>query len=107
MICPLPISTRTWDVVAPFLTSRTVPFIWLRALRRMMVSTYIEPRSIRRGHGGLLIEEDGSVVPVKSLCLRHRRPGTYQSIPAAGDRFATQMLLLGVGGGQHLAAFGR
>src|SRR5260221_9207768 len=36
-ICPLPISTRTCEVVAPFLTSTTVPLIWLRALMRMAV----------------------------------------------------------------------
>src|SRR6266404_4499713 len=36
-VWPLPISTRTCEVVAPFLTSMTVPLIWLRALMRMMV----------------------------------------------------------------------
>src|SRR5439155_13860226 len=30
-VWPLPISTRTCEVVAPFLTSMTVPLIWLRA----------------------------------------------------------------------------
>src|ERR1700744_3585427 len=35
-IWPLPISTRTCEVVAPFFTSTTVPLIWLRALMRMM-----------------------------------------------------------------------
>src|SRR6202000_2323583 len=35
MIWPLPMSTRTCDVVAPFLTSITVPLSWLRALMRM------------------------------------------------------------------------
>src|ERR1700722_12867025 len=34
-IWPPPISTRTCEVVAPFLTSTTVPLIWLRALMRM------------------------------------------------------------------------
>src|ERR1700704_6466897 len=38
-IWPLPISTRTCEVVAPFLTSTTVPLIWLRALMRMAVLT--------------------------------------------------------------------
>src|SRR6202163_5045926 len=40
-IWPLPISTRTCEVVAPFLTSTTVPLIWLRALMRMMVLTML------------------------------------------------------------------
>src|SRR5258706_13677652 len=40
-IWPLPISTRTCEVVAPFFTSMTVPLIWLRALMRMMVLTKI------------------------------------------------------------------
>src|SRR6202022_1883199 len=35
-IWPLPISTRTCEVVAPFFTSMTVPLIWLRALMRMV-----------------------------------------------------------------------
>src|ERR1700727_3156555 len=55
--CPLPISTRTWEVVAPFLTSRTVPLIWLRALMRMMVSTLSGRALFRRGRDGLLIEQ--------------------------------------------------
>src|SRR5229473_2732037 len=38
-VWPLPISTRTCEVVAPFLTSMTVPLIWLRALMRMMALT--------------------------------------------------------------------
>src|ERR1700736_5963494 len=38
-IWPPPISTRTCEVVAPFLTLMTVPLIWLRALMRMMVLT--------------------------------------------------------------------
>src|ERR1700756_5097117 len=46
MTLPPPISTRTCEVVAPFFTSRTVPLIWLRALRRMMVLT----RVLARGH---------------------------------------------------------
>jgi hypothetical protein len=29
-------STRIWEVVAPFFTSTTVPLIWLRALMRMV-----------------------------------------------------------------------
>src|ERR1700754_1344445 len=29
---PWPMSMRTWDVVAPFLTSTTLPLSWLRAL---------------------------------------------------------------------------
>src|SRR5712672_567818 len=41
-VWPLPISTRTWEVVAPFLTSMTVPLIWLRALMRMMVLTKLQ-----------------------------------------------------------------
>src|ERR1700720_3913568 len=57
IICPLPISTRTWEVVAPFLTSRTVPLIWLRALMRMMVSTLSSRDLFRRGRDGLLIEK--------------------------------------------------
>src|ERR1700736_5495064 len=40
-ICPPPISTRIWEVVAPFLTSTTVPLIWLRALMRMAVLTML------------------------------------------------------------------
>src|SRR5258708_5318877 len=44
-IWPLPISTRTWEVVAPFFTSMTVPLIWLRALMRMMVLTKIAWRA--------------------------------------------------------------
>src|SRR6201996_9007829 len=42
-IWPLPISTRTCEVVAPFFTSTTVPLIWLRALMRM-----IDPHRICR-----------------------------------------------------------
>ncbi len=37
IIWPLPISTRTWEVVAPFVTSTTAPWIWLRALMRVWV----------------------------------------------------------------------
>ena len=43
MILPPPISTRTCEVVAPFLTSTTVPLIWLRALMRMAVLTMLRP----------------------------------------------------------------
>src|SRR5215468_8231480 len=31
-----PMSTRTCEVVAPFLTSTTMPLMWLRALMRMV-----------------------------------------------------------------------
>src|SRR6266566_1538886 len=41
-VWPLPISTRTCEVVAPFLTSMTVPLIWLRALMRMMALTKLQ-----------------------------------------------------------------
>src|SRR5262245_20941368 len=34
-ILPPPISTVTWEVVAPFFTSLTVPLIWFLALIRM------------------------------------------------------------------------
>src|ERR1700704_2136030 len=47
-IWPLPISTRTCEVVAPFLTSTTVPLIWLRALMRMTVLTMLH--SARQRH---------------------------------------------------------
>src|ERR1700722_9729657 len=57
IICPPPISTRTWEVVAPFLTSITVPLIWLRALMRMMISTLSSRDLFRRGRDGLLIEK--------------------------------------------------
>src|SRR5258708_3466779 len=40
-IWPLPMSTRICEVVAPFLTSRTVPLIWLRALMRMTELTML------------------------------------------------------------------
>src|ERR1700744_4678209 len=43
MIWPLPISTRTCEVVAPFFTSTTVPLIWLRALMRIVDPHKIEP----------------------------------------------------------------
>src|SRR5271170_7065565 len=42
---PPPISTRTCEVVAPFLTSTTVPLIWLRALMRMR-----NPRKLHPAH---------------------------------------------------------
>src|SRR5580704_5125560 len=42
-IWPPPISTRTWEVVAPFFTSTTVPLIWLRALMRMMIPIGRDP----------------------------------------------------------------
>src|SRR5258706_15684544 len=44
-VWPLPISTRTCEVVAPFLTSMTVPLIWLRALIRMMSPYRIAPQA--------------------------------------------------------------
>src|SRR6201999_1909216 len=43
-IWPLPMSTRTCDVVAPFVTSTTVPLIWLRALMRMVDPLKYVPR---------------------------------------------------------------
>ena len=59
-----PISTRTWEVVAPFLTSTTVPLIWLRALAHIGLSHVL--RRSRRGRArryGLKEEELGTVVP--------------------------------------------
>src|ERR1700692_323090 len=44
---PPPISTRTCEVVAPFLTSMTVPLIWLRALMRMAVLTMLGRAQLR------------------------------------------------------------
>jgi len=49
-IWPPPMSTRTWEVVAPFFTSTTVPLIWLRALMRMVFLTRLcRARSRRAG----------------------------------------------------------
>src|SRR6516162_9873222 len=40
MTMPLPISIRTWDVVAPFLTSTILPLSWLRALSFFMAYSF-------------------------------------------------------------------
>src|SRR6185437_1399941 len=53
MIWPLPMSTRTCEVVAPFLTSTTVPLSWLRALMRIInpsidVSVWRRAKTTRR-----------------------------------------------------------
>src|SRR5262249_55684608 len=40
MMIPLPMWIRTWDVVAPFLTSRILPLSWLRALSFFMVYSF-------------------------------------------------------------------
>src|SRR5262249_1525513 len=42
MTIPLPMSIRTWDVVAPFLTSTILPLSWLRALSFFMVYSFQE-----------------------------------------------------------------
>src|SRR5262249_30081467 len=44
MTMPLPMSIRTWDVVAPFLTSTILPLSWLRALSFFMVYSFQEFR---------------------------------------------------------------
>src|SRR6202790_3226678 len=66
-VWPLPISTRTCEVVAPFFTSTTVPLIWLRALMRMMVLAGLG--GAQRRHALLAIDYDqkiGTIVPASS-----------------------------------------
>src|SRR3984957_8003606 len=62
IIWPWPISTRTWEVVAPFFTSTTVPLIWLRALMRMMVPSS-RARLCRERAGSRIEMKGGTVVP--------------------------------------------
>src|SRR5262249_45454503 len=50
MTIPLPISIRTWDVVAPFLTSRILPLSWLRALSFFIVYSFQEFVLMARCH---------------------------------------------------------
>src|SRR5258707_3517022 len=67
-IWPLPISTRTWEVVAPFFTSMTVPLIWLRALMRMMFLTLLYRARSRRA-GVISIEmKMRDLRPLQRLC---------------------------------------
>src|SRR5262249_1480140 len=49
---PLPMSIRTWDVVAPFLTSTILPLTWLRALSFFMVYSFQEFVLMARCHHG-------------------------------------------------------
>jgi hypothetical protein len=39
IVTPWPISIRTWDVVAPFVTSTTLPFSWFLALSFIFLSS--------------------------------------------------------------------
>src|SRR5262249_54296118 len=50
MTIPLPMSIRTWDVVAPFLTSTILPLSWLRALSFFMVYSFQEFVLMERCH---------------------------------------------------------
>src|SRR5262244_2948689 len=52
MTIPLPMSIRTWDVVAPFLTSTILPLSWLRALSFFMVYSFQEFVLMARCHHG-------------------------------------------------------
>ena len=52
MTVPLPMSIRTWDVVAPFLTSTILPLSWLRALSFFMVYSFQEFVLMTRCHHG-------------------------------------------------------
>src|SRR5258708_6496870 len=68
-IWPLPISTRTCEVVAPFFTSTTVPLIWLRALMRMVDPSVFSEHdaSAKRRSGGDDREWMRSVALIRSL----------------------------------------
>src|SRR5258705_6180060 len=99
-IWPLPISTRTCEVVAPFLTSMTVPLIWLRALIRMM-----GPHRIY-GARGVACASVAAGPPSPRAC-----GATIPDISACSGQVESaslhRRLRLGVRSGQHLAAGGR
>src|SRR6201986_4300697 len=61
---PPPISTRICEVVAPFLTSTTVPLIWLRALMRMADLMKLAARGDALQRGGGMKETPGPAPPL-------------------------------------------
>src|SRR6201999_4578594 len=63
-ILPPPISTRTCEVVAPLVTSVTVPLSWLRALMRISFSQMLSHARIVRASERLFDGNgEGTVVP--------------------------------------------
>src|SRR5262249_4678064 len=64
MTMPLPMSIRTWDVVAPFLTSRILPLSWLRALSFFMVYSFQNSS----------LWHDAALLRSRSATVLHRLP---------------------------------
>src|ERR1700738_3754359 len=106
IIWPLPISTRTCDVVAPFFTSTTVPLIWLRALMRMMAPTMLCGARQRHGPADRCEIKSRDRRPQNSPALRALRRH-YRVLEPNEIALCRGPLLLGIRSGQNLAAGGR